>query len=312
MDPSTPYCGELASPGVFQPVLSVLIVIGILISYLPQHIRIISRRSSFGISPYFVLLGTTSGTSAFANILVFPKTAQDVSCCQEISGLACFASLLGVLQMGTQWLCFFSILLLFVIYFPRATSPTDPVASVSSSPRGSTYRTALAITAICLLHALATIIISVAFAIRQPTALHAWANFLGILAAILASIQYFPQIYTTFRLRCVGSLSIPMMCIQTPGSLVWAASLAAREGIKGWSIWGVLVVTACLQGTLLAMAIYFEYLGPNSKQKPDYRADENGTVNGNAAEGTERPETPARNPAHTDQPSEATPLLQSQ
>ncbi|KAJ5541356.1 hypothetical protein N7494_006432 [Penicillium frequentans] len=312
MDPLSPVCRELASPGIFQPVLSVLIIFGILVSYLPQHIRIITRRSSFGISPYFVLLGTTSGTSAFANILVFPKTAQDVACCKEIDGLACFAGLLGVVQVGAQWLSFFFILLLFVIYFPRATSATDPAASVSSTSSGATYRTALSITAICLFHALATFIISVVFALRQPGALPAWANFLGILSAILASIQYFPQIYTTFRLRHVGSLSIPMMCIQTPGSLVWAASLAAREGAKGWSVWGVLVVTACLQGTLLVMAIYFEYFGPDSKPKGSASEgpDEQDATNG--AFTSERPEVLGREPVFVEQPSEETPLLQSQ
>lgn len=100
-----------------------------------------------------------------------------------------------------------------------------------------------------------------------------------------------------------------MMCIQTPGSLVWAASLAAREGAKGWSIWGVLVVTACLQGTLLVMAIYFEYFGPNSKWKGAHRTDEDSTPNGHAPE---RPETPSREPVNVDRPSEETPLLQSQ
>ncbi|KAJ6011190.1 hypothetical protein N7451_002602 [Penicillium sp. IBT 35674x] len=313
MDPLSPVCRELASPGIFQPVLSVLIILGILVSYLPQHIRIITRRSSFGISPYFVLLGTTSGTSAFANILVFPKTAQDVACCKEIDGLACFAGLLGVIQVGAQWLSFFFILLLFVIYFPRATSATDPAASVSSTSSGATYRTALSITAICLFHALATLLISVVFALRQPGALPAWANFLGILSAILASIQYFPQIYTTFRLRHVGSLSIPMMCIQTPGSLVWAASLAAREGAKGWSVWGVLVVTACLQGTLLVMAIYFEYFGPDSKPKGSAsEGPDEQDAQSNGAFPSERPEVLGREPVSVEQPSEETPLLQSQ
>lgn len=306
MEPSSPNCRELASPGIFQPILSVLIIVGILVSYLPQHIRIISRRSSFGISPYFVLLGVTSGTSAFTNILVFPKTSQDIGCCHEISGVACFASLLGVFQMGMQWLCFFSILILFVLYFPRAASPTDPIAPASTTANTPTYRTALSVTAICILHALVTLIISVAFATRNPSALPAWANFLGIFAAILASIQYFPQIYTTLRLRCVGSLSIPMMCIQTPGSLVWAASLAAREGIKGWSIWGVLVVTACLQGTLLTMAIYFEYFGPKNKGKIGPQEDR--AMNGDGALGA----TPApEEQGQSEQPGEETPLLQS-
>lgn len=49
-----------------------------------------------------------------------------------------------------------------------------------------------------------------------------------------------------------------MMVIQTPGSFVWAGSLAARLGVEGWSTWGIYLVTGCLQGCLLGMGIYFE------------------------------------------------------
>jgi len=48
------------------------------------------------------------------------------------------------------------------------------------------------------------------------------------------------------------------MVIQTPGSFVWAGSLAVRLGNEGWSTWGVYLVTGCLQGCLLCMAVYFE------------------------------------------------------
>lgn len=131
--------------------------------------------------------------------------------------------------------------------------------------------------------------------LRHPSSLQAWANFLGILAAILSSIQYFPQIYTTLRLRCVGSLSIPMMCIQTPGSLVFAGSLAARLGKEGWSTWGVFVVTAFLQGTLLLMAMYFEYWGPEKMEVDVHGSDV--ATNGSVEE-------------QEGQPAEDTPLLQ--
>lgn len=113
-------------------------------------------------------------------------------------------------------------------------------------------------TGLCILHALLIIILSLYFVFARPQDLQGWANFLGIFATVLASIQYFPQIYTTFLLKRVGSLSIPMMLIQTPGSFVWAASLAARVGKEGWSTWGVYLVTGCLQGTLLVMGIVFE------------------------------------------------------
>ncbi|MCJ1252218.1 hypothetical protein MMC24_000022 [Lignoscripta atroalba] len=253
------HCAALQSPSYLNFTLSItssprFILLGILISYLPQHHRIISRRSSEGISPYFVLLGTTSGTCAFANILLLGTSRADIACCREISGFECFAGLLGILQVGVQWSCFTVILLLFLLFFPRAT-PLAPPKSPTSTP---SYKTALLVTFLCVAHAFITILLSAIFLSRFPTRLQSWAYALGILATLLASIQYLPQLYTTWRLQHVGSLSIPMMCIQTPGSFVWAGSLAARLGLEGWSSWGTFLVTGCLQGCLLVMGIWFE------------------------------------------------------
>ncbi|GAM39580.1 PQ-loop repeat protein [Talaromyces pinophilus] len=306
----SPQCQDLELPhGVsFNFILSLLILVGILISYLPQHIRIIRLRSSFGLSPYFVLLGTTSGTAAFANILVLPRSARDVACCREISGVSCFAGLLGIFQVGVQCLSFYVILLLFLIYFPRATSLVNPTAfaetetesdgnDATDSDKQPSYSTAVIVSITCLAHAVIVLIISLTMAIKHPSHLQTWANILGIMSAVLASIQYFPQIWTTFRLQKVGSLSIPMMCIQTPGSLVWAASLAQRLGAEGWSAWGVYVITALLQGTLLVMGIYFEYLGPKKDViEHPFMGDE----------------APAAIEEHDQQPTENTPLLSEQ
>ena len=113
---------------------------------------------------------------------------------------------------------------------------------------------------IFVVHAVITVVISLYFVFARPQYLQRWADFQGILAAVLSSIQYLPQIYTTYRLKRVGSLSIPMMCIQTPGSFVWAFSLAARLGAAAWSSYGILLVTGCLQGTLLVMGSYYEIM----------------------------------------------------
>ncbi|KIY01881.1 uncharacterized protein Z520_02019 [Fonsecaea multimorphosa CBS 102226] len=276
-----PHCEEISRVSYTNFGLSLFILVGILVSYLPQHIRIIRLRSSFGLSPYFVLLGTTSGTCAFANILVLPRSRADIACCREVDEFACLAGLLGIAQVGVQWACFGVILLLFLIFFPRnqlpsapldediadnvnppdysATSDIPPPSPVKeNAPLAPSYRTALVVVAICVLHAAITAILSFYFIYAAPLHAQSWANFLGILSTVLASIQYFPQIYTTYTLKRVGSLSIPMMCIQTPGSFVFAGSLALRLGPEGWSAWGVYLVTGCLQGTLLVMGIYFE------------------------------------------------------
>ncbi|OBT68545.1 hypothetical protein VE03_01697 [Pseudogymnoascus sp. 23342-1-I1] len=246
-------CEQLQAPSYLNLSLSIIILIGILVSYLPQHYRIISRGTSEGISPYFILLGTTSGTSAFASILVLPASRADVACCKTVSSFECFAGLLGIAQVGVQWFCFAIILLLFLIFFPR--NPALPLTTTAKQP---TWRTALGVAFLCLVHGLLVIFISAWFGYSRPGYMGTLANVLGLMAAGLACVQYFPQIWTTYQLGHVGSLSIPMMVIQTPGSFVWAGSLAARLGTEGWSIWGVYLVTGCLQGCLLVMGIYFE------------------------------------------------------
>ncbi|EEH44248.1 uncharacterized protein PADG_00537 [Paracoccidioides brasiliensis Pb18] len=300
-DPFSPHCKELASPNPWNFSLSLGILFGIFLSYLPQLYRIISRRSSFGISPYFILLGTTSGTFAFTNILVLPRSSQDIACCRELNGFSCFAGLLGILQVGVQALCFFVVLSLFIIFFPRSI-PSHAVKSLSTTT--PSFRIALIVGAICVIQTITTAIVGITVVVAHPDQRQFCANVFGIIAAVLSSIQYFPQIYTTFNLRRIGSLSIPTMCIQTPGSLVWAASLAARLGTEGWSSWGVYVVTALLQGTLLVMGIYFEYIQP-SKADSDITTEEiletengaNGTVLASSSEEIN--------------PTEETPLLQS-
>ncbi|MCJ1472484.1 hypothetical protein MMC13_001132 [Lambiella insularis] len=286
-------CKALASPSYLNFGLSLFILFGILLSYLSQYHRILARRSSEGISPYFLLLGTTAGTCAFANILVLPASRADLACCNKISGLGCFASLLGVIQVGVVWSCFAGILLLFLIFFPRAT-PIIPPEPPTAKP---SYREALAVTGISAVHGIAIAILSVVLVTRYPHLLQAYANVLGISATVLASIQYFPQIYTTWRLKHVGSLSIPMMCIQTPGSFVWAGSLAARVGWEGWSTWGLYVVTGILQGCVLGLGIFYELR--NRKMRKEV---ENGGETSSDGEDTVIEEEP-------DSASEDTPLL---
>lgn len=143
--------------------------------------------------------------------------------------------------------------LLFLIFFPRASQDVKPSDPLPPSPR-----TALLVALGCITHGAVTLILILYFSYSHPLQLASLSYAFGVLATLLAAIQYLPQIYTTWNMQAVGSLSIPMMCIQTPGSFVWVGSLAARLGWAGWSTWGIYLVTGCLQGWLLVMGIWFE------------------------------------------------------
>ncbi|KAF8245853.1 hypothetical protein K440DRAFT_554726 [Wilcoxina mikolae CBS 423.85] len=277
-------CTSLLSPSALNLLFSFLILFGILISYLPQHIRIIKRGTSEGISPLFLLLGVTSGTCALLNILVLSWGV--LGCCRKgIGGFNCFAASMGVAQVGTQWACFAIILALFLIYFPRQGALGIPITSTAPS-----QKVAVTTTLVSIVHFVAMTTATFYISLLrsgttqqnpnsppQPSdALVKWANFLGVQSTILASIQYIPQLFTTWRLKHVGSLSIPMMCIQTPGSFVWAMSLATREGTR-WSSWATYVVTGVLQGCLLAMCIMWELADRKTRTKADQVIDTAGS-----------------------------------
>lgn len=126
------------------------------------------------------------------------------------------------------------------------------------------------------MHAVVTLVVSALLIYLAPHHLQSWANAIGILATLLAAIQFIPQLFTTWRLQAAGSLSIPTMCIQTPGSFVFAASLAKRLGPAGWSLWGIYLVTGCLQGSVLGMCIYFELRERKRRRKESVDGDGSG------------------------------------
>lgn len=147
---------------------------------------------------------------------------------------------------------------LFLIFIPRSDR-TDLVDDSRPIPQKSEWLRAVIVVSISLLHFLVTFLVSVVMLARFPYHLQTWANMLGIFGALLASIQYLPQLWTTWSLGHVGSLSIVTLCIQAPGSFVFATSLAIRLGRSGWSAWAVYVVGGCLQACLLLMAATFEF-----------------------------------------------------
>jgi uncharacterized protein with PQ loop repeat len=150
---------------------------------------------------------------------------------------------------------------------------------------------------------------------RYPDVLQWYANSLGLAATALAVTQYLPQLWTTYRLKSVGSLSIATMCIQTPGSYVWAASLAYRLGWQGWSIWGLYCVTGTLQGMILTLGITYELRERRERKRSRVDGEEQGTrgnEDGRGDDGSETFVNHVNDDNEDDVRDESTPLLDSE
>jgi hypothetical protein len=79
---------------------------------------------------------------------------------------------------------------------------------------------------------------------------------LSVFAIGLNVVQVLPQIWQTWRTRRVGALSIPAMCMQTPGGIVFAVILS-RTATGNWTTWVPYLVSALLQGVLLLLCLRY-------------------------------------------------------
>lgn len=84
----------------------------VLISYIPQYARIISRRSAEGLSTLYILLGALSGVCAVGNIMMLPSSSVEIGCCrstEHMSRFACVSGLLGMFQVVLGIICFWIV-----------------------------------------------------------------------------------------------------------------------------------------------------------------------------------------------------------
>ncbi|KAI8390304.1 hypothetical protein BD560DRAFT_380598 [Blakeslea trispora] len=248
--------------------ISLFLCIGLVVSYLPQHYRIIANKTSEGFSAWFLLLGVVSSTSSFFNIILLQWDA--IVCCKSLSTGACFEGLMGIIQIGLQWAMFSLVFILFLLYFPenkkrQLHAPRSlhlDLPSTIQSPLSNEWKISLVVAAVCIGHLALSFFISVLLLVFVGGPDHwqtnYWAAFLGILSMVLASLQYIPQIYKTWKSKKVGAISIPMMLLQTPGTALFVYSLMVRPGTN-WTAWLTYMVTGVLQGTLLVMCIVWHY-----------------------------------------------------
>lgn len=188
---------------------------------------------------------------------------------------------------------------LYVIYFPVEADLSSSTASITQTPPPK-RRDAVVVGGVTLLSIMVVLVTSLVVIFGVKKGAQPWANILGTTSSVLSGIQYVPQIWYTYQLGDIKSLSIETMIIQVPGAFLFALSLWLRVGWEGWSTWLVYCVTGILQGVLLALAITYWLADRRRKQEESSIATseaEDEDHNGDGLDG------------QADQPVETTALL---
>ncbi|KAG8743084.1 hypothetical protein FRC10_000383 [Ceratobasidium sp. 414] len=250
----------------FTLVLSSGLIIGLILSYLPQHLRIINAKSSEGLSPWYLLLGSTSSAAGFLNVVTLQWGI--IKCCKELSKGACIESVLGVIQVFFQWFMFSAIFVLYLLYFPshlkyvtvkpqphpdhlaRCDCETCELARKGEYEEStSEWKMSVVLACVVAAHFLISLFTTFFIVLYDNRALGDHSS--------PPDPRYTPQLYRTWHAKTVGSLSILMMCIQTPGAVLMVLSIGLREGTD-WTSWAMFAMAGFMQGLLLTMCLFWK------------------------------------------------------
>jgi hypothetical protein len=99
-----PDCSNLENPNDAQFGYTILVIVGTLISNVPQQYRLGRRRSAEGVSPWWLLTGLASATCGLANITAL--SVDIFRCCDAgaVTGWQCTSGIMGVVYCCAIWL----------------------------------------------------------------------------------------------------------------------------------------------------------------------------------------------------------------
>eukprot|EP00736_Rhodelphis_marinus_P010990 Rmarinus@m.14667 len=235
----------------FGTALGVALCIGTALSMLPQHIKFLSNKSSVGVSYIMLFMGNVNQFAAVVNTIIMKF--HELQACQEVPLSECTPSVLTFVQMLFLWAFYFPLYIWFLIYLDPAEREIRSHAS--------------RLLAVFLLFALVLSVVAATMLkeIGPCDETRTLAYGLGVMCTIITLVQWTPQIYHTYKAKRAGSLSLLMLYLQAPGSLIVVYFLAI-ESRESASLWFATLMSAIEQLILLGMLLYYQKTLPPVKE----------------------------------------------
>ena len=229
--------------------IGISLALGTVASYVPQFHNIVKSQSVRGISELSLILLNLASMFLTVNLLIF---SWDVFSCSPFTG-ECFSSLLPFIDMSVAWLINLVYYLIFITF--------------KIKNREKRCISGLQYSIVYLLFIVIIIILSLTEKMQNNHAFfRIYQEVLGIAAAILNGLVYLPQIFTLLKNQEIGSNSILMYALQTPGNLliIFYQAIMFRAPI---STWLTFVIVFCQQLIILIILIYLHF----KKKREDLR-----------------------------------------
>jgi uncharacterized protein with PQ loop repeat len=254
--------------GVGGIVLGSVLTAGIFLSYLPQHVIILKRRSSAGLSLYMLLLSNIASFTVVLGAVLLEWS--EFQCCHSVGFGECQAILLSLYQLLVGFVNLLPMYALALYYMPERFERKQ-----SDSARRVYYRHAIIygvyVLGVVALSAASFVLIAVDG--KQASSVRTLGKVLGVVAAAATVVQWAPQIYEVYKNKGPGSLSLLMLLLQAPGAL----ACAILQGVfyqEDWTTWVSYLCMFVQEAIIICQLAFYHFRKRRRRAARGHRATE--------------------------------------
>ncbi|OHT11072.1 PQ loop repeat family protein [Tritrichomonas foetus] len=238
------------------------IFVGTAISVVPQLIRIVRLRSSYGISSFFVLV--TSMSQFFVVLNVFCLHAADFTGMMQISLTRTLPRQLTFGNLFILWIFYLPIAVMIFVFFDWKERPKRTLEGIQRE-----WKLTIILSSILFAVSLTTfatfIILGFRFGFASSHVIR-YGKVIGTISTFITVCQYLPQFITTCKLKDNGSLSLITLAIQAPGGTMNAIFMMVGNN-DDWTTYLSTLSSAIQQWLLLILCAYYKLRQRRQKKK---------------------------------------------
>lgn len=224
---------------IIGPILGLLISTSSILTYVPQFCLICKKKSVNGINELSLLIMNIALMCLTMNSVIF--NWNNFSC----NNVRCFLNLFPFIQITISWIMVLIFYIIFITF--KFRNNTQRIKS------GLSYIITYLIFTIFII----SLSIGEKFGNKHPDKFFLiFGNILGYTSAVGNGLVWLPQIYTLYKNKHNGNLSILMFALQAPGNLIIIIFQAVIY-LQPVSTWITYVITLVEQSIILYLMIIY-------------------------------------------------------
>jgi len=251
-------------------------------SFVPQMFTLFQHKNLDGVSGLTMMLNYLSNLFTTINTIILYW--YEVQCCKRLSAVQCIGNMVPMIQLSSSAVCTFIIFTQATAYsgrnrmtdeqkvvqdeltVNRNRSATDYIAFIFGTNGFIAKLFVMSLIGSVILFCIGAALM--VFVGIDAKATSGYAKGIGLGAILFLMVMYIPQLYTTYKVKHSGTLSVTSLLIQCPGSLA-VVYFAAIQSHLDWTTWSPYLASASQQAILLIMCLYYFLVNRNKKKEQE-------------------------------------------